>query len=149
MLPNTVDAKLKVTYKDAQEDLGFSVRLKMIKDEVIWLKGTKIITVFKAKITPDKVSFYSPYKKNYLEGDFSMLKEMLGVDINFEQLQNLLLGQSIYNLKERKHEVQIIGNKYQLTPKKQADPIVERIMMIAERLVALEKEVAELKKKVK
>ena len=30
--------------------------------------------------------------------------------------------------------------------KPQKDPIVERIMMIAERLVALEKEVAELKK---
>ena len=30
--------------------------------------------------------------------------------------------------------------------KQQKDPIVERIMMIAERLVALEKEVAELKK---
>ena len=32
------------------------------------------------------------------------------------------------------------------TPQKGKDPIVERIMMIAERLVALEKEVAELKK---
>ena len=30
--------------------------------------------------------------------------------------------------------------------KEKKDPIVERIMMIAERLVALEKEVAELKK---
>ena len=35
------------------------------------------------------------------------------------------------------------------TPRKAKDPVVERIMMIAERLVALEKEVAELKKKVK
>ena len=32
------------------------------------------------------------------------------------------------------------------TPQPTKDPIVERIMMIAERLVALEKEVAELKK---
>ena len=32
------------------------------------------------------------------------------------------------------------------TPMPKKDPIVERIMMIAERLVALEKEVAELKK---
>ena len=32
------------------------------------------------------------------------------------------------------------------TPQPKKDPIVERIMMIAERLVALEKEVAELKK---
>ena len=35
------------------------------------------------------------------------------------------------------------------TPRPKKDPVVERVMMIAERLVALEKEVAELKKKVK
>ncbi len=32
------------------------------------------------------------------------------------------------------------------TPRQKKDPVVERVMMIAERLVALEKEVAELKK---
>ena len=32
------------------------------------------------------------------------------------------------------------------TPKQKQDPLVERIMLIANRLVALEKEVAELKK---
>ena len=35
------------------------------------------------------------------------------------------------------------------TPMGKKDPIVERIMMIAERLVALEKEVKEIKAKVK
>ncbi|TYP99875.1 uncharacterized protein DUF4292 [Tenacibaculum adriaticum] len=115
----TIDAKLKVNYKDSKEDLGFSVRMKIKKDEVIWLKGTKIITVFKAKITPEKVSFYSPYKKNYIEGNFSMLKKMLGTDINFQQLQNLLLGQAIYDVKSEKHEVEIVEKAYQLHPKKQ------------------------------
>jgi hypothetical protein len=118
-VPETVDAKLKVNYKDAKEDIGFSVKMKMIKDEVIWLKGTKIITVFKAKITPEKVSFYSPYKRNYLEGDFTMLRKLLGVDINFNQLQNMLLGQSIYNLKKTKQQVEIADNSYKLYPKDQ------------------------------
>ncbi|CAL2062044.1 DUF4292 domain-containing protein [Tenacibaculum sp. 190524A05c] len=117
--PKTIDAKLKVNYKDAKESLGFSVKMKMVKDEVIWLKGTKIITIFKAKITPEKVSFYSPYKKNYFEGDFAMLKKLLGVDINFTQLQNLLLGQAIYNLKKTKQEVEIADNAYKLFPKNQ------------------------------
>ena len=35
------------------------------------------------------------------------------------------------------------------TPKPGKDPVVERVMMIAERLVALEKKVAEIEKKVK
>ena len=33
--------------------------------------------------------------------------------------------------------------------RKDSDPVKDRVMMIAQRLVALEKEVAELKKKVK
>lgn len=115
----TIDAKLKVNYKDNNESLGFSVRMKIKKDEVIWLKGTKFITVFKAKITPTKVSFYSPYKKNYFEGDFSMLKKLLGTDINFKQLQNMLLGQAIFDVKSQRQNVEIIKNSYQLSPKKQ------------------------------
>lgn len=114
----TIDAKLKVNYKDSKEDVGFSVRMKIKKDEVIYLKGTKIITVFKAKITPTKVSFYSPYYKNYFEGDFSMLKKMLGVDINFKQLQNMLLGQSLLDVKSKRYEVEIVEKSYRLSPKK-------------------------------
>lgn len=116
----TVDAKLKVDFEDNNNKLGFNVRMKIKKDEAIWLKGTKIITIFKAKITPDKVSFYSPYKKNYFEGDFSMLKKLLGTDISFEQLQNLLLGQAILDLKSERQNIEIAQNSYQLSPKKQS-----------------------------
>jgi hypothetical protein len=116
----TVDAKLKVNYKDTKEDLGFSVRMSIKKDEVIWLKGSKIITIFKAKITPTTVSFYSPVKKNYFEGDFTMLKKLLGTDINFQQLQNMLLGQAILDVKSEKQNVEIAEKAYQLSPKAQA-----------------------------
>ena len=115
----TIDARLKVNYKDSKENVGFSVRMKIKKDEVIWLKGTKFITVFKAKITPTKVQFYSPYKKNYFDGDFSMLKKLLGADINFQQLQSMLLGQSLLNVRSEKQEVAINDKSYQLSPKNQ------------------------------
>jgi hypothetical protein len=116
----TVDAKLKVNFNNGKTKQSLSVNLKMIKDEVIWLKGTKFITVFKAKITPNSVSYYSPFAKNYFEGDFSMIKKLLGVEINFEQLQNLFLGQSLLNVKEEKQEVEIVNNTYILSPEKQA-----------------------------
>ncbi len=116
---NTIDARLKVNYKDSKENVGFSVRMKIKKDEVIWLKGTKFITVFKAKITPTKVQFYSPYKRNYFDGDFSMLRKLLGADINFQQLQSMLLGESLLNVRSERQEVKINNKSYQLSPKKQ------------------------------
>ena len=117
----TVDAKLKANFNNGKIKQSISVSMKIKKDEVIWLKGTKFITIFKAKITPNSVRFYSPYAKNYFEGDFSMLEKLLGTDINFLQLQNLLLGQSMMNLKEEKQEVTIIDNSYVLSPEVQAD----------------------------
>ncbi|MDB9732302.1 DUF4292 domain-containing protein, partial [Polaribacter sp.] len=97
-----------------------SVYLKIKKDEVIWLKGTKFINVFKAKITPEKVRFYSPIEKKYFEGDFSMLEKLLGTKINFQQLQNLFLGQAILDVKNKKQNIVLEKNSYVLSPKTQA-----------------------------
>jgi hypothetical protein len=117
----TVEASLRANFNNGKIKQSISVSLKMKKDEVIWLKGTKFITVFKVKITPTSVSYYSPYAKNYFEGDFSMLKKLLGTDINFSQLQNLLLGQSLFNVKDQKQNVVIENNSYVLSPDKQAN----------------------------
>ena len=116
----TLDAKLKVNFNNGKTKQGLVVSMKMKKDEVIWLRGTKFITVFKAEITPTSVRYYSSVFKNYFEGDFSMIKQLLGVEINFEQLQNLFLGQSLLNVKENKQEVEIVNNRYILSPEKQA-----------------------------
>lgn len=112
----TADAKLKVNFNNGKINQSLSVSMKIKKDEVIWLKGTKFITVFKAKITPTKVSYYSPFAKNYFEGDFSLIKDLLGVEINFQQLQNLFLGQALLDFKEEKQAVEIVNNEYVLTP---------------------------------
>lgn len=117
----TLDAKLKANFDNGKTKQSLSLSMKMKKDEVIWLRGTKFITVFKAEITPNSVRYYSPVFKHYFEGDFSMIKQFLGVDINFEQLQNLFLGQSLTNVKEEKQEVEIVNNRYILSPEKKAE----------------------------
>lgn len=115
----TLDSKLKVNFNNGKTKQSLGVQLKIKRDEVIYLKGTKFITVFKAKITPTSVSYYSPFAKNYFTGDFSMIKNLLGVEINFEQLQNLFLGQSLQNVKEEKQDIEIIENAYVLSPESQ------------------------------
>lgn len=116
----TIDAKLRVKFKNSKENQSFSVRMKIKKDEVIYLKGTKIISIFKAKITPTKVSYYSPYAKNYFEGDYSLIKDFLGTDIAFEELQNIFLGQAKIENKGRDYDVEIVDNQYKLSPEEQS-----------------------------
>ncbi len=115
----SIEAKLKASFNNGKLKQRISISLKMKKDEVIWLKGTKFITLFKAKITPTSVRYYSSYAKNYFEGDFTILKKILGTEINFNQLQNLLLGQSLTNVKEQKQQVFIEDKSYVLSPKRQ------------------------------
>ena len=116
----TVDAKYKANFNDGSINQSISVYLKIKKDEVIWLKGTKFITVFKAKITPDKVRFYSPLERTYFEGDFKMLEKIFGTEINFKQLQNLFLGQALLEIKSKKQQISIVDNAYVLSPQVQA-----------------------------
>ena len=69
---NTLESKIKVRYTNNRGGLRkrhqFTVRLRMIKDSVIWMRGNKAITVFKAKATPNSFAFYSPVSKEYFEG---------------------------------------------------------------------------------
>ena len=78
---NTLDSKIKVRYTNRRGSIRkrheFTVRLRMKRDSLIWMKGSKVVTAFKIQITPDSFSFYSPVSKEYFEGDFSLLKKIL------------------------------------------------------------------------
>lgn len=115
----SIDAKLKVNFDNGKTSQSLTVNLQIEKDKVIWIRGSKFITVFKAKITPTSVSYYSSLAKNYFEGDFTFIEQLLGVEINFEQLQNLFLGQALQNLKKEKQKLEILDNMYILSPEKQ------------------------------
>ena len=120
---NTLDSKIKVRYTnyrgDRKKRLQFTVRLRMKKDSIIWMKGTKVVTAFKIKITPNSFSYYSPVEKEYFEGDYELLERILGVQVTFEQLQNLLVGRSIIEMKGKRFNSEIDGNSYKLIPKSQ------------------------------
>jgi len=82
----------------------------------------------KAYITPESVSFYEKLNKRYYEGDFRALSNFLGTDVNFTKVQNLLLGQSIIELKNQEYNTNTsTENQILITPKKQ-DPLYEILL---------------------
>ncbi|MEN8746040.1 MAG: DUF4292 domain-containing protein [Polaribacter sp.] len=117
----TIAAKLKVKFDNGKTKENVTVALRLVKDEVLWLKVSKFITILKVKITPTSVQYYSPFFKNYYEGDFSRLAQLFGTTVNFEQLQNILLGQAMQNVKKQKQQLEIKDNAYVLSPKDQSD----------------------------
>lgn len=112
----TLSGKMKVDYSDGSDNQGVSVSLRMQKDSAIWLSAP--FGVVKAFITPNRVSFYNKLQNEYFDGDFTYLSQILGTEIDFEKLQNVLLGQALFNLKDEKYDLTFVDENYQLKPRK-------------------------------
>lgn len=115
----TLSGKMKIDYTNGDDSQGVSVNLRMEKDKAILISAP--FGVVKAYITPNRVSFYNKLESNYFDGDFSYLSKLLGTDLDFEQVQNLLLGQSLFNLREGKYDMEVADENYQLKPRKVAE----------------------------
>ncbi len=115
----TLSGRLGIDYSDGEASQRVTVSLRMKKDEVIWMSAP--LGVIKVLITPDRVSFYNKLDNEYFDGDFKFLSQLLGSEIDFEKLQNLLLGQAIVELQGRKYELQYAPDTYQLKPKPSLD----------------------------
>ena len=117
----TVKASLKIKYKGAKKIPQVNASLRIEKDKVIWMSISKFITVGKLKITPNKVQFYNNLDQTYFDGDFSLLSNLLGTEVNFQQVQNILLGEAIYTLNKEDYQIDTEGDSYIFTPKQNDD----------------------------
>ncbi|MEM9647573.1 MAG: DUF4292 domain-containing protein, partial [Bacteroidota bacterium] len=112
----TLSGRVKIDYSDGKSSQGVNVSLRMEKDSVIWISAP--LGMVKAHITPDRVSFYNKLQNEYFDGDFSYLSNLLGTDLDFGKVQNLLLGEAVLDLRNDKYASTINQGNYQLKPKK-------------------------------
>src|SRR5690606_40649499 len=115
----TMSGGVKIDYSDGEGSQGVTVSLRMKKDAVIWLSAP--LSVIKIMITPDRVQFYNKLDNTYFDGDYSYLEELLGTKLDFQMVQNLLLGQAIIDLRDQKYYAAAVSNQYQLKPVRQSD----------------------------
>ena len=113
----TLQSRVKIDYIKDGKSKGVSVNLRMEKDKVIWLNAT--LSIARAKITPEKVSFYDKWNNQYFDGDFKLLSDLLGTDLDFEKVQNLLIGEALYNLNKGSYIASTHEHSYVIQPSKQ------------------------------
>ncbi|MBA4745380.1 MAG: DUF4292 domain-containing protein [Muricauda sp.] len=112
----TLRGRVKIDYANGDDSQGVNVSLRMEKDNVIWMSAP--LGVVKAHITPNKVSFYNKLQNEYFDGDFSYLSDLLGTELDFEKVQNLLLGNAVLDLRKERFNSEVYNGNYQLKPKK-------------------------------
>ncbi|MBQ4820140.1 DUF4292 domain-containing protein [Aquimarina sp. MMG016] len=126
----TLNAKIKVRYDDGKQSFSPSVTLRMQKDKTIWVSAKLLgITLAKAIITPEKVSYYEKINNTYFDGNFELLSDWLGTELDYDKVQHLLVGQALFNLRDDKYKSSVAGQNYQLQPKKELE-LFERLFLI-------------------
>ena len=112
----TLYLKANVDYQDAKRGQSVSAEIRIDKDKTILVSVRFLgFTVAKALITPDKVQYYEKLGSKYFEGDYSTISEWLGTDLDFQKIQNMILGMPFENLSKGKYTIDIQDNNYVLT----------------------------------
>lgn len=112
---STLYIKSKAQYADNKQTQNVTAEIKIKKDEQILISIRFLgITMAKALITPKTVSYYEKINGSYFEGDFSALSLWLGTDLDFDKIQNMLLGQAIDNLKKGEYIESLTEQLYRL-----------------------------------
>ena len=91
---NTLQCKLKVELFQNSKAQSNTVTLRMDRGKTIWINA--FLNMIRIKITPDRVQMYNKIDKTYFDGDFSLIKQLLGIDLDFSNLENLLLGDTFF-----------------------------------------------------
>jgi len=115
----TLQARVKIDYIQDQKSQGYTVNLRIAKGKIIWINAT--LGLARVMITPDKVRFYDKVNNQYFDGDYTLLSDLLGIDLDYNKVENLLLGEAIYNLKADNYSISTHENSYVLQPKEQKD----------------------------
>ena len=112
---STLYIKSNVEYADDKQTQNVTAEIKIKKDEQILISIRFLgITMAKASITPTSVSYYEKMGGNYYEGDFTALSQLLGTDLDFNKVQNMLLGRAIDDLNKGKYMESSADQSYRL-----------------------------------
>lgn len=126
----TLAARVQLAYETEEKSQRIVVSLRMEKDKIIWVKASFLgITIAKVLITPEQVGYYETVGKTYFEGDFALLGNWLGTPIDFQQAQNLLLGQSIFNLENSNYTSEIFQHNFKVQPKRQPQNFIHSLFL--------------------
>lgn len=115
----TLQSKLKITLTEQDKSKSYTVSCRLEKDKALWLNAP--FSVIRLLITPEKVSFYNKLDRTYFDGDYKYLSDLLGTELDFNKVQNLLLGETIYTLNSNDYKASLNEALYVVQPKNQRD----------------------------
>lgn len=91
--------KVDAEYMVMGETQGFKATIRMKKDSAVWISITPAlgIEMIRMLVTPDSLKYLSkiPENKFYYLGTFEDINKLIGVGLDFDMLQDILVGNAI------------------------------------------------------
>jgi hypothetical protein len=141
---NTFSAKVGIELEQEKKKTSFRGNLRIQKDSAIWLSITPAlgIEVARVLITRDTVKVLNRLNKEFFIGDYSYINQRFNIDLEFELLQSLLLGNTIAFEPDEKLKLSIDKEKYYLgnlkkRKAKKADDKPKKIEKEKEEVISL------------
>ncbi|WP_026463078.1 DUF4292 domain-containing protein [Adhaeribacter aquaticus] len=90
-------ARGKIQVDGGKEKVSSAMSMRIRRDSVIWISVVPAlgIEVARMRITQDSVHMINRLQKYYFAGDYSFLKQQFKVDVNYNMLQAIILGNYI------------------------------------------------------
>lgn len=71
------------------EGLSFNGQLRVAKDSLMWVNGSKLLELGRAMASPDSVWVSVPLMQRYFAGTYVDLRRATSVDVSFDELQRI------------------------------------------------------------
>ncbi len=85
-----IQAKAKVSFRDNNKIKSNTITMRISADQKIWINAS--LGAARILIDSDSVKYYNKIEKNYFKSDINYINDKIGFDLNFQILQNLILG---------------------------------------------------------
>ena len=118
----TLGLRLESTASAMGQTGTFTLNVRMARDSVIWMSISPALGVEAARVllTPDSVQVMSklPGNRFVFQGNYEMLEEAIQAPVNFQLVQDLLVGDPLLmNPSDEDYLSNIDGDRYVLTSK--------------------------------
>lgn len=115
-----LSAKAKLVIESPEQNLSSIANIRMRRDSVIWMNIKKLsVEALRIQITPDSLYIIDRINRQYSVSDHGYLKKVLnlptvaGVEIDFNFLQSLFLGNPIF-FPLKSLDLKVVERQYQL-----------------------------------
>jgi hypothetical protein len=112
-----LSAKFDASYTDKKGTTDFKGQVRIKKDSVIWVTISPAlgIELFRLIITQDSVRYVDRLNKEFFAGDYLLVSRFMQIDIDYDILQSLILGNDFQFYETNSFRASIDNLEYKLS----------------------------------